>query len=126
MLLTYRKRLGVGINNAFLGLQEFSTMMHQLTILGANKLTADHAREVNKIIDEKESRSEARLNKLVQYELSTMYYESYCDFVLFFDDTKENYWERQSLYRPNRKKNAFVPVLDSKLQECYEKAIKGS
>ncbi len=101
-------------------------MMRQLSMLGANKMDVDHATELTKIIIEKEASSNERLSRLVQFELSTMYYESYCDFVLFFDDSKENYWERQSLHKPNRKKNIFVPVLDLKLQECYEKAIKTS
>jgi hypothetical protein len=101
-------------------------MMQQLSSLGANKMEVDHAAEMTKIIEEKENRSNERLGRLVQFELSTMYYESYCDFVLFFDDTKENYWERQSWHRPNRKKNVFVPVHDLKFQECYEKAIKTS
>ena len=80
--VTAHYRLGVGINNAFLALNEFVAMVTSLNTLGSSNLKEP---QINKIIKEKNEKAKNRTRHLVQFELSTMYYESYCDYSIYFD-----------------------------------------
>ena len=48
-----------------------------------------------------------------------MFYESYCGFALFFDLTKENYWETQVIYKADRRRRKFVKLSNQEIEsEC--------
>jgi FAD binding domain len=78
---TAHYRLGVGINSAF-------DSMGDLTDLLITVATTSQSESITNAVQIREKNAQDRLRNVVQYQLSTMFYEAYCDFVVFFDTTK--------------------------------------
>jgi hypothetical protein len=115
-------RLGVGINNAFLALPELGMLIESLVKNGSQVF--DPLKEnfivLESILTSKEAIAQERMNRLVQFQLSTMYYESYCDLAIFFDKTVAEYWKSQQLFKKERKKKMFLPLKETDKIECSE------
>ena len=101
--VTAHYRLGVGINNAFLALSEFAALVRNLNNVNSSS-------SIVSIVQEKNDLANKRASRLVQFELSTMYYESFCDYSIYFDRSLENYWETQILFRKDMKSQRFVQM----------------
>lgn len=76
--VTAHYRLGVGVNNAFVGLSELGKMVQDLNKIGTNHLTVGDLMipEIRNIIEAKNKVALKRTREMVQFELSTMFYES--------------------------------------------------
>jgi hypothetical protein len=111
-VLLFSLRLGVGVNNAFLALSEFGELIQSLTRVGSRvfEQTKDNTITLERIVDVKELSAQQRIKHLIQFQLSTMYYESYCDLAIFFDRYQTEYWKSQRLFKKDREKRVFVPI----------------
>lgn len=114
--VTAHYRLGVGVNNAFLGLRELGQLIQSLNSIGTSHMTATsvHRNIIEEAVACKEVQAQQRMTSLVQFELSTMLYESYCEYSIFFDMTKDNYWETQMLYEKDEKVREWVQLREEK------------
>ena len=91
--VTAHYRLGVGINNAFLALGELGRLVSSLNFIGASHMNELDSRksEIEHIVHQKEQYAKLRLKHLLQFQLSTMFFESYCSFTVLFDLSQQNY-----------------------------------
>jgi hypothetical protein len=112
-VVTAHYRLGIGINNAFGALEHFALLIRELseqreaqqrrgTASNASWLL-QHTRQVHDAVARHEQRISARLFDVVQLQVSTMYYESVCDLLVFFDPEAPSVFQSQALYWKNRK-----------------------
>jgi hypothetical protein len=70
-------------------------------------------------IDEKETAAQLRSKQMVQFELTTMFYESYCDYSIYFDFAKDNYWDTQILYRKDKRNQEYIKLSNEEiLKRC--------
>ncbi|EFC38542.1 predicted protein [Naegleria gruberi] len=81
-------RLGVGVNNAFLAFGEITTLIRNLVLLGQDQnvatssITKDNLEKSMEIYEEK---AQFRWNRLINYMATAMYFESFCNTVVFID-----------------------------------------
>lgn len=72
--------------------------------------------ELAKTIEKKEEATQKRLKKMADFELSTMYLESFCDFSLFFENGRPLIYERD--YDLNLFRQVAVSQIRKKLKNC--------
>jgi hypothetical protein len=122
LLFVLLLRLGVGINNAFLALFELGRLIESLVKIGSQVFEPlkENFIILENILNTKEATAQERMDRLVQFQLSTMYYESYCDLAIFFDKTVAEYWKSQQLFKKERKKKMFLPLKETDRIECSQ------
>eukprot|EP01080_Neovahlkampfia_damariscottae_P001552 gene1552-12678_t len=86
--ITAHYRLGIGINNGFLSFHEkhFTPLLKFLNHIGKSKmkkLKDEDTKKLQKIVEKKIKKDMDRINSLVQYQISTIFYESYCNYIVF-------------------------------------------
>ena len=54
--------------------------------------------------------SQRHFEGFVKFQVTTMYYESFCDFVVFFDSKEPNVWESQLLYGKDNATRDYAPL----------------
>ncbi|KAF0972964.1 hypothetical protein FDP41_008816 [Naegleria fowleri] len=83
-------RLGVGVNNAFLAYGELTAFIQQLYSNNYASVTAPPSREtlqkqLSQVLSDYEAKAQFRWNRLINYMATAMYFESFCDTVVFID-----------------------------------------
>jgi hypothetical protein len=97
--ITSHYRLGVGLQNAFAGLAETESLWRGLTELGP---WAANLEAVEGLLLRKLSASERRLSALADLQLSTIWFESRCDFVVRIDlQHQQEVYEKRRDQFPN-------------------------
>jgi hypothetical protein len=86
--VTAHFRLGVGINNGFLSFQrkEFSRLLNYLNSIGKWKIRnmeTNQYKGLQYLVEQKNELEMKRIDSLVQYQVSTIFYESFCNYVVF-------------------------------------------
>eukprot|EP01130_Rhizamoeba_saxonica_P007195 TRINITY_DN2901_c0_g1_i3.p1 TRINITY_DN2901_c0_g1~~TRINITY_DN2901_c0_g1_i3.p1 ORF type:complete len:537 (+),score=82.26 TRINITY_DN2901_c0_g1_i3:157-1767(+) len=106
-LVSAHYRLGVGINNGFLSLVEFSTFLREIAnISSRNQLEA--------CVRKKNKKARKRSKQLVQFELSTIYYEAYCDYVVTVESDSKEY-DDLIIWKKDKNPGELTIVPDSEI-----------
>ena len=106
-LFTAHYRLGIGINSGFSYMRELSQTLGRLAEAGRDvslraEAVARHAAAAG-----------ARLRELVQLQLSTMFYESVCDMIVFFDMEARRLVDSQVVYARDGARRSSHAVRDA-------------
>lgn len=102
-LVTAHYRLGIGINNGLSSLDELGELIHSLSLSGG-ALTAATAAAAARA---KQSATEKRVNRMLQFMLTVMFLETYCDDLLIYFDTATNdMWSNVLVYQKQADYNA--------------------
>ena len=93
-LVTAHYRLGIGINQGLTSIDELGELLHSLS-LGSELTPAKAAEQVRM----KQLITEKRVHSMLQFMLTVMFLETYCDDLLvFFDASTDNLWSTVSVY----------------------------
>eukprot|EP01114_Cavostelium_apophysatum_P024321 TRINITY_DN9480_c0_g1_i1.p1 TRINITY_DN9480_c0_g1~~TRINITY_DN9480_c0_g1_i1.p1 ORF type:complete len:291 (-),score=59.58 TRINITY_DN9480_c0_g1_i1:6-878(-) len=121
--VTAHYRLGVGINNAFRGLPELGHMIRELGRLGPDSLAAGPTKVAQDVVEAKEKAAKERADSMVQFELTTMYLEAYCSFVVFYDLRQQNYWSNPTVYQIRKRNKSYDKMSPRQMiQKCSDLA----
>lgn len=103
--ITPHFRLGIGVNNGFVSFHEKEI---ENVIVKLNKIGKNNLNLLNFDFSDKITKETLRIQKMIDFQVSTIYYEAYCKMVLFFDGFKQIFNIRDfklqdyiQLYRPN-------------------------
>lgn len=70
-------------------------------------------------MEEREEQNQRRMKSLVNFQLSVMYYESYCDYVVWCD-TSKNIENALVVFERNHQTRDFDEISDSLLLiDCF-------
>jgi len=84
--ITAHYRLGVGLNNGFLALQELNnTLRALLKIRGSKTLTTENIEKIEAIVAHKNKEARSRIENLADFQVSTIFFEAYCNWVISVD-----------------------------------------
>jgi hypothetical protein len=123
--VTPHYRLGVGINNAFVALAESARFYQALTeaFLFKREKASEEGTDIKTLqllknaVQEAERASSKRISRMIQFQLSTMFYEAYCDLVVGYDmessefgDEPFQFWDTQHLSWKNLRRKTVVPI----------------
>jgi hypothetical protein len=93
-LVTAHYRLGIGINQGLTSIDEFGELVHSLSL--GKEVTVAKATEQVRM---KQIITEKRVNSMLQFMLTVMFLETYCDDLLvFFDSSTNNLWSSVTVY----------------------------
>ena len=131
--VTAHFRLGVGINNAFSSLVEIEEMVKGLRDLAKKngepasedadviKKDDEWMKKMQGIVERREAAARARIDQMVQFQVSTMFFESYCDYGVLFDQKAKDIYSAQEVYRKHRDRRDYYPYklkLQDIIQHC--------
>lgn len=111
--ITSHYRLGVGLQNAFAGLAETESMWRSLTQIGP---WVDNLEAVEGILLRKFSASERRLNSLAEIQLSTIWFEAHCDFVVRIAHQHQEVYQKLRDQFPNGTYLRLLPLTEAVAQ----------
>ncbi len=109
-------RLGVGINQAFAAAQDMGSWVRQIARLKASVESEDEKKNsfafymasLRTLLDEQEQADQQRMQGMVQFQLSTMFFESYCDYAVLFDQNAETSFQSQLIYAKDRRRKDYA------------------
>jgi hypothetical protein len=94
-LVTAHYRLGIGINNGLSSLDEIGELIHSLSL--SEPLTAT---KVASEVRVKQTATEKRVNRMLQFMLTVMFLETYCDdLLIYFDSSTDDMWSNVRVYK---------------------------
>jgi len=108
-LSTAHYRLGVGINTGFRVTRNIGIFLHRLEqalVRNRNGIFASFSSSVE-LYDE---RIRSILATVLQLQGSTMFYETYCDFIVFFDHNSPNLVDAQRLYAKEKHPGQYYEI----------------
>jgi len=98
--VTAHYRLGIGINQALLALDELRLLLEDAAAAAAAS-DASPDRVVDVALRQHE-RASKRVRSMAQYQLRTIVLEAYCGFVMGVNFTEPSLWQSQRVFRANR------------------------
>lgn len=100
-------RLGVGINAAFESAWTFGKLVGDLQHLKARTHQLDAA-PMEALRRSYEDEVQARLERMVQFQVSTMALETVCDMAVFFDQTAPSQFDSQLVFAKDRRLRDYI------------------
>jgi len=84
--ITAHYRLGVGLNNGFLALQELNTTLRSFhNLYGSKPLAINNIEQIEAIIANKNKEARQRIENLANFQVSTIFFEAYCNWIISVD-----------------------------------------
>lgn len=127
-------RLGIGINNAFRSLTQFSWLIENLNKLGEDHFfispsslswKEENYLKIHNITQTKDYLAQEGNSHMIAYQLSTIFYESYCDFTVSFNTSfSSNYWEGQIVQLKDKRAQTFYTLHTFEEIQSYCPKIK--
>lgn len=106
-LVTAHYRLGIGINNGLSSLDELGELIHSLSLTGGALSATTAAAAVRG----KQSATEKRVNRMLQFMLTVMFLETYCDdLLIYFDTSTADMWSNVLVYKKQEGYNVTAGV----------------
>lgn len=122
--ITAHYRLGVGINNIVTSLRQLRRLLDaSVAFLMSSRKFSDTSR-LREAVKAVERSSQKRLESMVQFQLSTMLYESYCNAVVFFDGEK-SLFESQVVSARDDSSFGYHVLMEEELRELCDAGLKG-
>jgi hypothetical protein len=101
--VTSYHRLGVGINSAFTSTRKMSIMYYHVAaffpIDWPRTEREPECQAINHIVAESTRANDRRREEIVRYQLTVMYLELHCNYVIFFDADSQHFTDSWLAYR---------------------------
>jgi len=107
-LSTAHYRLGVGINTGFRTSKRIGALVQMLLHKGS---AFSDSKLIWKVASFHESRLQSIIDPVLQLQASTMFYESYCNLLVFFDHESPSLLHAQRLYARRREPGEYDEIV---------------